>query len=896
MRRIFRARDYRSDPDLDVTEELNSHLALKVDELMASGVPEEEAWREARRRFGDFEGISAAAASEARSRERRRRVRDRFDTLTQDVRYALRRMTRMPGFAAAAVLSLAIGIGANTAVFSVVNTLLLRPLPFADSEELVRIYTSYPGLSPWGSSAYPDYLEMKDLDEVFADVSVFYDILAPITIGETPRMAMVEAVSSNFLPMLGVEPVLGRQFLPEEDVEPGRNPVAILGHGLWHRSFGGDPNVLGRTLRIGGQPYTVVGVTPEWFGSGALNSLASDLFVPVTMASQIEGRRTSRSYTQRTLRTYNIEGRLQSGRTIEEARIRLELLSAQLQEAYPESNQDRSYRVVPAEDVVASPEIDQGLPLVAAFLMAVVGLVLLLACTNLATFLLAQGLHRGKEIAVRLALGARRERLVRQLLTETVLLGLLGGGAGLLVASWSLDLLLGLLPSLPASITLDLELGLDWRVLLFTLSVSAGAGILFGLAPALRSTRPDITPTLKAAGLAWGRRRFGLQSGLVAFQMAVSVILLVGGGLFVRALLVAERIDPGFSTSGIGVAWLELAMSGVERDQWEVTEAALVDRLMAEPGIESVATASHLPLALGSSFQLFTIPGVEPPQGQDGHRILYSQVSPGFFSTLGIPILAGRSLTPEDRSGAPEVVVVSQALAEAFWPGESPLGKQILRGSAERGATVVGVARDTKVERLGEDPLPFIYFARAQYPTSHLRVVAKARGLAGDPVPTLQRAIREVNPNFAVMEIKSMEDNLSLLLFPSKVAAILLGAFGVLALVLAAVGLYGVVNFAVSRRTREMGIRMSLGADTGTLAVAMMRGAITVVAFGGLIGLAFSFALARVIQGFLLGVRAGDPLVMLTVPVLLGGVALTAAFIPARKATRVNPVEALRSE
>jgi predicted permease len=896
MRRIFRARDYRPDPDQDIAEELETHLALKVDELMASGVPEEEAWTEARRRFGDFEGISTAAASEARNRERRRRVRDQFDTLTQDVRYALRRMTRIPGFTAAAVLSLAIGIGANTAVFSVVNTLLLRPLPFPASEELVRIYTSYPGLSPWGSSAYPDYLEMKDLGEVFAEVGVFYDILAPITIGETPRMAMVEAVSSNFLPMLGVEPVLGRQFLPEEDVEPGRNPVAILGHGLWHRSFGGDPDVLGRTLRIGGQPYTVVGVTPEWFGSGTLNSLESDLFVPVTMASQIEGSRTSRSYTQRSLRTYNIEGRLQPGRTIEEARIRLQLLAAQLQEAYPESNQDRSYRVVPAEDVVASPEIDQGLPLVAAFLMAVVGLVLLLACTNLATFLLAQGLHRGKEIAVRLALGARRNRLVRQLLTETVLLGLLGGGAGLLVASWSLNLLLGLLPSLPASLTLDLELGLDWRVLLFTLSVSAGAGILFGLAPALRSTRPDITPTLKDVGLARGRRRFGLQSGLVALQMAVSVVLLVGGGLFVRALLVAEKIDPGFSTSGIGVAWLELAMSGIERDQWEVTEAALVDRLMAEPGIESVATASHLPLALGSSFQLFTIPGVEPPQGQDGHRILYSQVSPGFFSTLGIPILAGRSLRSEDRSGAPEVVVVSQAMAEAFWPGESPIGKQILRGTAERGATVVGVARDTKVERLGEDPLPFIYFARAQYPTSHLRVVAKARGLAGDPVSTLQRAIREVDPNFAVMEIKSMEANLSLLLFPSKVAAILLGAFGALALILAAVGLYGVVNFAVSRRTREMGIRMSLGADTGTLTATLMRGAITVVAVGGLIGLAFSYALARVVQGFLLGVRAGDPFVMLTVPVLLGGVAMTAAFIPARKATRVNPVEALRSE
>jgi predicted permease len=893
MKRFFRARDYQPDPRRDVKEEFESHLELKVEDLVSQGLSPEEARAEAIRAFGDGEGNHLRASAQTRSRLRNEGMGDRWDSLTRDLRYALRRMARSPGFTLAAIFSLAVGIGANTSVFSVVNALLLRPLPYEEPQELVRVYTSYPGRAPWGSTAYPDYQDIRGLNDVFADVSVWYNILAPLEVGEESRMAMVEAVSSNFFPMLGVEPVLGRAFLPEEDREPGANRVAILGYGLWTRAFGADPGVLGRDVRIGGKPYTVVGVAPQSYGSGALPSMKSDIIVPVTMGAEIEGDPTGAIYERRNWRTYDMFARLRPDVTLEEVQARLDVFAVQLQEAYPESNEDREYLALVANDVTVSPEIDETLPFVATFLMAVVGLVLLLACTNLASFLLAQGVKRRKEIAVRFSMGAPRGRLVRQLLTETVLLGLLGGGVGLLLAFWAVDLLLALLPELPAPV--NLELGVDSRVLLFSLALSVLAGILFGLVPALQSTRPDLTPALKDGASAKGSGKARLQSVLVAAQMAVSVILLVGGSLFVRALLVAQNTDPGFSYQGVGTAWVDLSMSGIPREGWAAAEEAMVERIQAQPEIRAVGTAGHLPLALGSSHQTFRVPGVDSPPEQDGHTILYTAVGADFFEALEIPIVAGRGFTPDDRNGTADVAVVSEAMAEDFWPGEDPVGRQIFRGSSQRAVTVVGVARDTKVTRLGELPTPFVYLVRDQTPTSFLRLAA--RGTDGGQVAAAMRAaLREVNPNLAVMDVRPMEEHVALLLFPSRVAAILLGVFGGLALLLAAIGLYGVVNFSVSSRTREIGIRMSLGADRTAVIRSMMGGALTVVLVGGALGLAAAVVLSRVVQRFLFGVGAGDPVTLILVPGLLLGVAFVAALVPARRATRINPTEALRTE
>ena len=917
MRRIFRRRDFEPEARRDVDEEFHSHLELKVEDLMAGGLSEEEAWAEARRATGapdrvagggssgydtdggtpqespDWKKNRSMATAYTRGRLRRRAFLDRFDTLSQDVRYACRRMTRSPGFTAIAILSLAIGIGANTAVFSAVNAFLIRKAPFRAPEELVRIYTSLPHHSPYMSTAYPDMLDMRELGEVFADVGASELLMTVARLGDEPRRILVEALSVGLLPMLGIDPVLGRSFLPEEDVGPGDHPVVILGHGFWKQALGGDPEVLGRTLTVAGLPFTVVGVAPEWFSCTLFTGVKMDVFVPISMSAAVAGN-SGAIYEHRNNNRFEVLARLAPGVTVEEARARLELLAAQLEESYPETNDDKSFRVFSAGGVAVSPELDQALHFTAAFLLVVVGLVLLLACTNLAAFLLARGVERQKEVAMRLALGAGRGRLIRQLLTETLLLGLLGGAVGLAVARATLAFVMAYQPPIP--VTLSLELGLDRRVFLFTLGVSALAGLFFGLAPALQSTRPDVAPTLKEGGGGGRRRRLSLQTCLVALQVTVSMILLVGGGLFLRSLLSIQRIDPGFSTEEAGIAWLDLRGSRLERADWDQVRMELEERLLAQPGIETVTSAGRLPLSLGNSFQSFRIPGVDPPSGQEGHRLNWTQVSPGYFRAMGIPIVAGRPLTAEDREGAPEVILVSQAMARRFWPGEDALGKQIFPGPGDTPLTVVGVARDVKLGSLGEAPTPFVYFPHSQNPPFDLQILARGRIRPAEIVGTLHRVIREVDPTLLVLEVKTMEEHLSVRLFGARAAAALLGTFGVLALLLSAIGLYGVVSFSVSRRVREMGIRISVGARANqVIGMVVGRALVTVVA-GGTLGLGVAFFLARLIRVFLVGISPTDPVTLLGIPLLLGGVALVAALIPARRAGRVNPVEALRRE
>jgi predicted permease len=532
--------------------------------------------------------------------------------------------------------------------------------------------------------------------------------------------------------------------------------------------------------------------------------------------------------------------------------------------------------------------------LAAAFLLVVVGLVLLLACTNLATFLLARGTERRKEVAMRLALGAGRRRLIQQLLTETVLLGLAGGVLGLFLARVTLAVVLAYQPPIPVSLSLDL--GLDRTVFLFTLALSTLAGIVFGLLPALQSTRPDVAGALKSGGGGSPRGRLRLQTGLVGLQMTVSMILLVGGGIFLRSLFTAQRVDPGFSTEDAGIAWIDLSASGISREEREGVWLDLEERILAEPGIREVAMASHLPLSLGNSFQGFRIPGVDPPPGQSAHRIDEVQVAPGYFRVMGIPILAGRPFGPGDRGEAPDVVLVNQAMDERFWPGENPIGKQIFTGFGNRPWTVVGLAADTKIRTLGEPPAPFVYFPMAQVPPGDIQILARGGLPEGEIVAALRRVIREAAPNLVVMEIKTMKDHLAVRLFGYRSAAALLSVFGVLALLLSSLGLYGVVSFSVSRRVREMGIRLSLGAERGQVTRLVVGQALRVVVTGGAVGVILAVLLARLVRAFLLGVSPADPVTLVGVPLLLGGVALVAAYAPARRASRVNPVEALRSD
>jgi predicted permease len=802
-----------------------------------------------------------------------------MDRLIQDLRYALRRLGNSPGFTAVAVLSLAIGIGANTAIFSAVNAVFMREYPFRDGDEIFRVYTQFSDFGGYSRFSYPGYLDVKALDEVFEDVGASNVFFSQVEVGEETLRVMGEGVSHGLFPMLGVEAALGRTFLPEEDETPGAHPVAMLGHTFWQQAYGGDPEIVGRTIRLAGSLYEVVGVTPDGFGSLLTSTLNTDVFVPIMMAQAVSGKVGTDFYETRGDRRFALLARLGDGVAIESARARLEVLGRQLQEAYPEFGGERTI-------LALQP--------VALFLMVVVGLVLLLACTNLATFLLARGTDRKKEIALRLALGARRGALIRQLLTETILLSMLGGAAGVLVAHWTLSLVMGFHPPLPITFTLDAPL--DGNVMLFAFAVSVVAGVLFGLAPALQSTKPDLAPTLKDETGTGRQKRFGLRNSLIAFQMAISMVLLVGGGLFVRSLGAARNVNLGFTTREAGILWMDLSLSSLPRDEWRAQIEELVRRAQALPGIESVSASDHIPLFLGNSFSTYRIPGVQPPPEQEGHRVVRERVDHAFFETMGIPLVAGRGITEEDRAESPRVVVVNEAAAHRFWPGENPVGREVYRVGSEEAYQVVGVTGDTKIETLGEPPTPLFYFPLAQGLSSDFILVARGQQPPAQIAAMLRRMAREVNPQLMVMEAKTMEEHIGVMLFPARMAALLLGFFGAVALVLATIGLYGVVSFAVSRRTREVGIRMSLGADQSAVIRMVLRGALGVVIVGGLVGLAIAIGLAQVIRQFLFGIGPGDPVTLIGVPILLFGVAALAAYLPGRRASQVNPVEALRHD
>ncbi len=834
----------------------------------------------------------------------RRRVRDgnggqevggpghRLDTLNRDVRMALRTLVKRPVFLLVAVLSLAIGIGSNTAIFSVVNAVFLRHYPYRAAEQLVRVYTNVEGRTAYGTTSFPNYNDMRGFDPAFQALAAYKTIFTRMELEDETVRVMGEGVSQTLFPMLGIDAIVGRTFLPEEDDTPGASPVMMLGHGLWMRAFGGDSSVVGRTIRIAGQSFTVVGVTPDGFHGLTAAGLHSEFYVPLTMYGSASGLTNNAHFRDRFDRRYFVVGRMVEGMRFETAQAQLEVLGRQIQDANPELDQEWVFSMVPMLDVALDPDVDRSIMPFAVLLLTAGGLVLVLACTNLASLLLARVTERRKEIALRLALGASRSRLVRQLLTETVLLALLGGAAGLLIAGWTLSMVVRFQPTLPVPITLDL--GLDRTVLLFTFCISTVTGLLFGLAPALQSTNPNVVPALKDEVGPVRLRRFSLRNGLVAFQMALSVVLLVGGGLFVRSLGAARDAELGFSARNAGIAWIDLSLSDVPSSQYGALRNDLTARARALPGVAAATSATHIPFFGGASGGFYNIPGAAPPTDGAGHNVPREEVDPAFFETLGIKIAAGRTFTDQDRPGAPLVAMVNETAANWFWPGESPLGRAFSPIGSTQSFRVVGVVGDTKIERLREPPKPLFYFPIAQRNDPDLILVARGQQPAVEIAGMLRQMIRNANPGLMIVQTLTMEDNIGVVLFPARMAALLLGLFGLLALTLATIGLYGVVNFSVSQRTREVGIRMSLGANAAGVLGMVLRGAMELVGIGGIVGLAVAVGLARLVRHILYGVGPWDPMTIVGVPLLLACVAVAAALIPARRASRVNPVQALK--
>jgi len=815
------------------------------------------------------------------------------DTLLRNLRYAARRLLNSPFFTVVAVLSLGLGIGANTAIFSLVNAVVLQDVPYDRPEELVDVYESVAGFSH-GTLSYPDYLDLLEGSrDVFADLGGMQLTFAQIDVDDGVEVVPAEAVTGGYFSLLGVRPALGRLITEEDHVDIGAHPVVVLSYAYWQSRYAGDPAVVGDEIRLAGRPYTVIGVAPEDF-RGTLRGLEPTLFIPIMMYDALMGSDGSMLETRGNHSLF-AKGRLLPGASLAQAVAVAERVAASLKVDYPDEWQPTmAFVLVPTADVIMNPMLDRVIVPAAGVLMVVVGLVLLIACANLASFLLARATDRRKEIAVRLALGARRRTLVGQLLTETVLLSVVGGLLGIWIAVQALGLLVTADLPLPLPITLDLSL--DGRVLAFSSVVSVLAGLLFGLAPALQGTNPDVAPTLRDESAGGGRSRgANLRGMLVSGQVAVSVVLLVCAGLFLRSLDASRDIDPGFGDAPAGILQFNVAQDRYSEEEGRIFVEALSDRVERLPGVEHVGVIDNLPLNTLSNQQMrIEVAGVDPPPGTDYHLVDYARIDDGFLAAVGVPVVEGRGFDDGDVPGGDPVALVNQEFARRFFPEGGAVGRIIVADDEER--RVVGVTADHKVRQIGEDTRPFVYLSRSQSYSSFAWMVARTAGDADRLALDMLRLAREADPDLMVIDGRTMEEHLAVMLVARELGAGVVATFAVLALVLASIGLYGVVSYAVARRTAEVGIRLALGADGGQVVRMLTGDGMKLVVVGGVIGLALAAGLARLLSGLLYGVPPLDLRTFVLVPIVLGVVALAASWIPARRVTSIDPARALRSE
>jgi predicted permease len=820
-----------------------------------------------------------------------------METLIRDMRYGARFLARAPGFALAAIVALGLGIGGNTAIFSLLHALLLTPMPVAEPERIVAIYTSDFSSTQYGSSSYPDFKDFGERAKTVADVAAYR--LTPVSMNATgeSELAFVEAVSGNYFTMLGVGAARGR-VLGDADDRPEAAPAVVISHALWTRRFANDPGVLGRTLQFNGQPFTVVGVAPREY-TGGLRGLSLDAWIPILVSRTLSIGESGSWTEQRGSRGLFLLARLRPAVSLAQAKAAFDVIAAQLYATYPQQwrtirNAGRAISVVAERDARLHPDLTGPVAGFMAVLLVVVGLVLLTACANVANLLLARGAARTREIGVRLALGSGRARLVRQLLTENILLAASGGAFGVLVAWWLMRVLTSFKPPVPIPLAIDLRL--DPSVLMFTLTLSVVTGLIFGLAPAWHASKTDIVPVLKDDAALGRTRRSRLRGAFVVAQVACSMFLLVGAGLFVRSLFSARAIDAGFDPRNMIVMMVVPELQGYDQARGRVLYDNVLARVAAVPGVQSATLAESVPLSIGGSRRGTAIEGYQPQPGEDTETS-YNVVGPQYFETMRIPLLRGRSFTDADRAGAPPVVIVNEAFARRYWPNADPIGKRLsANGSSGPFREVVGVTRTGKYNTLGEDPRPFYYLPLWQEyngtVTLHVKTAGDPRALIG----SVREAIRAVDPNVPVVDVKTMEEQMLVALLPARLAGTLLGAFGLLALLLASVGIYGVMAYAVVSRTREIGVRRALGAQTNNLLRLILGEGMRLAAIGFAIGLAAAFALTRFAASLLYGVTPTDPLTFAGALAILSAAAFVACYIPALRALRVDPVTALRCE
>ena len=879
LRALFRKG--RVEQELD--DELRFHLEKQVEQNIAAGMSAEEARYAALRSFGGIEQVK----EECRDAWGVRFI----ESFLQDLRFGLRMLAKNPGFTAVAVISLALGIGANATIFSFLNALLLRPPSGIESPHRLSTVWNRPPDGRYAQHSYPDYVYYRGHNQVFSGLLAYSTDPTNVNWNVEGHTEVIngQIVSGNFFSVLGVGNKLGRGFLSQEDRDPGRDPVLVLSYAFWRQRFGSDPAVVGKTLTLNGHSFSVVGVAPAGF-TGIETGFAPNFWVPMMMQRLI--RPGDDLIASRTIYWLAVVGRLKPRITVGQAQADLSVLAHQLEQAYPESNKGWDTTVMSIVGI--PPALREFAVPFTAVLMVVVALVLLMACANATNLVLAKAARRSKEMAVRSALGASRSRIIRQILTESALLSLAAGGVGLLFALWAGALVLKLKP--PMLSFISVELAPDWRVLLFTLCVSLLTGFIFGLAPALRSSKVDVVSRLKDE--TYGTyRRSRLRSVLVIAQVAVCLILLTGAGLCLRSLQKAQSIDPGFQLSNRLAVSLDLQTMGYSQDSGLSFYRQLLNRIGLLHGVRSASLANYLPLGFTYLGAPVDVDGYQPPKGQPGLFVGLVAAGAGYFQTMGIPLVQGREFNEQETATAPRVVIINQEMARRFWRRRNPIGQRISFAFGDHPSfEIVGVVQTGKYRSLRESPEPVMYrpFLQAYSPRATLVVWT-----AGNPRPMLaavEHEIHMLDPNLPSAQGETLKDYMSLPLLLARVTGSLLGAFGVLALLLAVSGLYGAVAYSVSERTREIGIRVALGAARSDVLKLVVKQGMLLALIGTAIGMAAALLATRVLSNLLYAIEPTDALTFVTVSVLLIAVALLASYIPARRATKVDPMVALRYE
>jgi macrolide transport system ATP-binding/permease protein len=881
-----------------IVEELAQYLDDCYAELLAGGATEAEARRQT---LTELHG-SELLAHELHRTERRvapapialgiNRRTNMMADLWQDLRYGARMLMKRPGITLIIVLTLALGIGANTTLFSLLDAMLLKSLPgIADAERIVQIGRTNLDTGEWfGPLVYPDYRDYRDQNSTFAGIAAESRQQFHFGTDKIAERVKGALVSGNYFDLFGVRAAQGRLLQASDDEVEGAHPVAVISERLWRNRLGAEP-VIGKTISLNSYPYTIIGVAAEFNGTSR-NKERTDVWIPMTM-----WRQGDRAMVQRDMDWLNNRladfgqyyGRLKPGVTIGQAQADLSTIAGRLRQIYPETNAGRGVRVLAGFGM--SPGDRREIGFLIGVLFGIVAIVLLIACANVAGLMLARASARRKEMGIRLALGAGRLRLARQLLTESALLAMLGGALAIVVAFWLMYWIRASLPDEMRDALWQIEFAPDWRVLSFTLGLSIATGFLFGLAPALQSSKPDVLPALKDSGGSFSHRGGRLRSALVVAQIALSLVLLISAGLCVRTLQNLQAVDLGFEAENVVTAKLDLGRQNYSEAQGREFYRRLLERVQSLPGVQAASLAIHVPLSK-SGWGGYAAVDNQPP-----FDIPYHVVTPGYLDTMGIPLLAGRQFTEQDDTRSARVAIINETFARQVWPNENPVGRLFRKGDqTDPTIEVIGVARDAIDWSLEDDAQRAAYFPLAQHykddMTLHLRAATKPELL----IAAVRQEIRALDPKLPTYDVKTLEQYRRDYLFVKRFQAALIGGFGLLAIALASVGLYGALSYSVAQRTQEIGVRMALGARTGEVLRLVVGQGVRLIAIGVILGLAGALAAARVLKSLLYGVSLTDPLTFVGIPLLLLVVALLACWIPARRATKVDPLVALRHD